>query len=196
MTRALVRAALAAALLAAVPAAAQAQARRAAAPAPDAGLRLAGLLGLEFGAGDTGLALRVDGEMPIQAVGRGTDLSGVLSLGFSRFDDDGRGWERTTNLVKLVPAIRLTLPALAPQLGAYGDVGLGFYYQSTSVDDDRLGARDFDDSGVGLAMRFAGGLFFDVNDRLRLGGEVGVNPYFGEFDETTVSLLATLSYRL
>jgi hypothetical protein len=199
MTQALVRAALAVALVAAVPAAAHAQTRRTttrAAPAPDAGLRLGGLLGLEFGAGDTGLALRVDGEMPLQAVGPGTALSGVLSLGFSRFTDEGRDWKWTTNIVKLVPALRLTLRELAPQLGVYGDVGLGFYYQSTHWRERRFGVVNDDDSGLGVAMRFAGGLFFDVNERLRVGGELGVNPYFGDFDDTTVTLLAALTYRL
>jgi hypothetical protein len=201
MIRALaLRAALAAVLAVAASPAARAQdlpRRTSGARAVDPSLRLGGLLGLEFGAGDTGLALRVDGEMPIQAVGSGATLSGVLSLGYSRLEDEGRNFDWTTNVVKVVPALRLTFGELAPQFGLYGDAGLGFFYQSTNWRDRRSGAPDQDDSGVGLALRFAGGALFDVSDRLRLGGELGVNPYFGgDLGETTVTLLAALTYRL
>lgn len=202
MTRLLARrAALSAALLAALLAApaAQAQTRRASArpaPAADAGLRLGGLLGFEFGDGDTGLALRVDGEMPVSTLAPSIGLNGVLSLGFSRFADETRDFRFTTNIVKLVPALRFVLKDLAPQLGLYGDAGLGLYYVNTSWRERSINVFRDDDSGVGIVMRFAGGAFYDVNDRLRIGAELGVNPYFGDFDQTTVTLLAALTYRL
>jgi hypothetical protein len=203
MTRSLAaRAALAAALLCAAPALAQAQdlprraSRRAPAESTEAGLRLGGLLGFEFGDGDTGLALRVDGEMPVSTLDRNVGLNGLVSLGYSRFSDENRDLRWTTNVVKLVPALRFVLREIAPQLGLYGDAGLGLYYVNTNWRERRVGVFRDDDSGVGIALRFAGGAFFDVNERLRVGAELGVNPYFGDFDQTTVTLLAALSYRL
>jgi opacity protein-like surface antigen len=161
----------------------------------DGGLRLAGLLGFEFANGDTGLALRGDGEMRIADLAPNLHLSGVLSLGYSRFSDDNFRVDVTTNLVKLVPALRLTIP-VAPQFGVYGDAGLGLYYASTTVRDN-LSGLDASDSDVDFTMRFAAGAFFDLNERLRLGAELGVNPYFGDLvDDTTWTLLASLSYRL
>jgi hypothetical protein len=193
----LARLALAAALLTVAPHA-LAQAHRNP-PPPAAGydggaLRLGGLLGLEFGVGDTGLGLRLDGEMPIADVAPPVRLSGVLSLGYSRFTDDSLDFEATTNLVKLVPAARFTLP-LDNQFALYGDVGLGFFYHSTTTEN--VFGED-DDSGVGLAMRFAAGSYYELNERLRVGVELGVNPYFGEeqLDDTSISALVGASFRL
>jgi hypothetical protein len=177
---------------------AQPQPRRSSrpAPAPDGGLRLGGLLGFEFGDGDTGLALRVDGEMPVATLAPNLVLNGVVSLGFSRFADETRDFRFTTNIVKVVPALRFVLKEIAPQFGLYGDAGLGLYYVNTNFRERPVNVFRSDDSGVGIVMRFAGGTFYDVNDRLRIAAELGVNPYFGDFDQTTVTLLAALTYRL
>lgn len=155
------------------------------------GTRLAGLIGFEAD-GDTGLALRGDVEMDIQPLTTGW-LSGVLSLGYSRFSDDSPNFDVTTNLFKIAPALRYTLK-VAPQLGVYGDGGLGIYWASTNV-EDRFGFDD-DDDDVGILIRLGFGGFFEVSPTVRLGAEFAVTPYFGDFDETTVSLLFGASFRL
>lgn len=155
--------------------------------AGDQSTYIGGLLGFEDGDVGTGLALRFDGQMPITRLGTGpVHLDGVVSLGYSHFSDFGL----RLNILKVVPAARFVFP-IAPQFSLYADAGLGLYYDSVSV-------RGFSgsDSGAGLTMRFAGGGFFQVNDRLRLGGELGVNPYFGDYDDTTLSVMFSLMYRL
>ena len=159
--------------------------------------RIGPLLGLEFADGDAGLALRGDASVPLSRVSPTVNLDGVLSVGLSWFEDDDRrfGADVSTTIFKIVPALRLTAP-LSPAIGLYGDFGLGFYYGSTDVDVGPAFGDDFEDSGFGVGMRFAGGLFADVSPTVRLGGELGVNPYFGEFDETTLSLLFSVMFRL
>lgn len=182
----------------ATPALAQ-SARRAPPPSSSQTLRIGPLVGLEFADGDAGLALRGDASMPLSRVSPSVSLDGVLSVGLSWFSDDNGRFDDvdvSTTIFKMIPALRLTAP-LSPTVGLYGDVGLGFYYGSTEVDFDGVGfGDDAEDSGFGVGMRFAGGLFADVSPAVRLGGEVGVNPYFGEFDETTLSLLFSAMFRL
>jgi hypothetical protein len=193
----LARTVLAAALVAAAPSA-LAQTRASAARPDDGGaLRLGGLLGLELGVGDTGLALRVDGEMPVADVSPQVRLSGVLSLGYTRFSEEELGFDATANVLKLVPAARFTLP-LQDQFSLYGDAGLGIYYHSTTTETvDVFGNRvEDDDSGVAFTMRFAGGGFYDLSPQLRVGAELGVNPYFGDIDDTSVSLMVGATFRL
>jgi hypothetical protein len=45
-------------------------------------------------------------------------------------------------------------------------------------------------------MRFAAGGLYDVTDRLGLGAELGWNPFFGDYSDDTLSVLASLRYRL
>jgi outer membrane protein with beta-barrel domain len=159
-------------------------------------LRVGGLLGFDFTDGESGLGLRVDGELPIQRIGPRIDLSAVGSLGFTRFSDStttaiGK-YSQSTNIVKLVPAARFTIP-LAPQVGVYADAGLGLYWARTSVGTP---LEDTSSSGVGVTMRFAAGGRYDVTERLGLGGELGWNPFLGDYSDDTVSVLASVVYRL
>jgi hypothetical protein len=159
-------------------------------------LRVAGLAGFDFTDGETGLGLRVDGELPIQTIGPRIDLDAVGSLGFSRFSDStttaiGR-YSQSTSIVKLVPAARFTMP-LAPQLGVYADAGLGLYWARWSIDTP-LG--DTSSSGVGVTMRFATGGIYEATDRLGFGGELGWNPFLGDYSDDTVSVLASVMIRL
>jgi hypothetical protein len=159
-------------------------------------LRIGPLIGLEFADGDAGLALRGDASMPLSRLSPQVSLDGVLSVGLSWFDDEDRRFDAdvSTTIFKLIPALRLTVP-LSPIVGIYGDAGLGFYYGSQEFDGGNA-FDDDEDSGFGVGMRFAGGLFADVSPAVRLGGELGVNPYFGDFDETTLSLLFSAMFRL
>lgn len=159
-------------------------------------LRVGGLAGFDFTDGETGVGLRVDGELPIQPIGPRIDLGVVGSLGFTRFSDSTRTaigkYSQSTNIVKLVPAARFVMP-LAPQLRGYADAGLGLYWARSAIDTP-LG--DTSTSGVGVTMRFAAGGLYDVTDRLGLGGELGWNPFLGDYSDDTLSVLASVVYRL
>lgn len=181
----------------AAPALAQ-TARRAPPPSSYQTLRIGPLIGLEFADGDAGLALRGDASVPLSRLSPTVSLDGVLSVGLSWFDDENRRFDVdvSTTIFKVVPALRMTAP-LSPTVGLYGDVGMGFYYGSTEVDAGGFAFDDdAEDSGFGVGMRFAGGLFADVSPAVRLGTEIGVNPYFGEYDETTLSWLFSAMFRL
>ncbi|ABS25961.1 outer membrane beta-barrel protein [Anaeromyxobacter sp. Fw109-5] len=160
------------------------------------GLRVGGLAGFDLTDGETGLGLRVDGELPIQALGPRIDLSAVGSVGYTRFSESastGVGdYSQSTNILRLVPAARFSMP-LAPRLGVYGDAGLGLYWARTSVETP---FGDASADGVGVTMRFAAGSGYDVTEALRLGGELAWNPYLGDFSSDTFSVLASLTYRL
>lgn len=179
------------------PALAQTTTRRAPSSSSYQALRIGPLIGLEFADGDAGLALRGDASMPLSRLSPQVSLDGVLSVGLSWFDDEDRRFDVdvSTTIFKIVPALRLTVP-LSPTVGIYGDGGLGLYYGSTEVDRGIAFGGDAEDSGFGIGMRFAGGLFADVSPAVRLGGELGVNPYFGDFDETTLSMLFSAMFRL
>lgn len=181
---------LAAALV--LPATAQAQARRTgsqASASQDGGLHLNLLLGPEFADGETGIALRGDLQTTFQHLSPAVRLDGVFSLGYTRFSED----PVTVNLVRLVPAARFVFP-VAPAVSLYGDAGIGLYIGNASVD---LGfGDDRSESLFGINMRFAGGAMFDVTPTLRLGAELAVNPYFGDFDETSTTLMFGVGFRL
>jgi opacity protein-like surface antigen len=157
------------------------------------------LLGFEDGDGDTGLALRGDLEMLPTHLGPNTNLSLVLSLGYTRFSESYYGWDWGMNLFKLVPAARFGFD-LAPRFGLYGDAGLGLYVANMSVKerDPYYGTwTKASDSTVGLVMRLAAGAKFDVTPAFGLGAELGVNPYFGgDYEDTTFTAMLLASFRM
>jgi opacity protein-like surface antigen len=196
--RSLLAVALAALL---VPLAASAQTRRtsSARPAADA-LSVGGWLGYEMGDAD-GFQLRVDGEMPFQQLTPQVKLSLVGSIGytFAGYDVGGGfgvpGADVSVNRLKIVPAARFTLP-VNPQLSLFGDAGLGLHYTSVSFEYDGFSGLDFDDSEVGLLLRFAAGAFFQVNPQLRVGGQIVLDPMFGDYDDTTFAIMAGAMFQL
>lgn len=192
-------AALAAALLAA-PALSLAQ------PPGTAPVRPAFLVGIEDGDGPAGLAMRVDAEFPQRALSRGVGFSVVASLGYSYRSDDAVfadwAWEESVGVFKLIPAARFTFGTQA--IRPYADVGLGLYRAAWSFEEtEYVGfpyygpvTTKFEDSEVGLVLRFAGGLSFQVNERLGLGAELGFTPYLGDaVDDTTFNLMAMAAFR-
>jgi hypothetical protein len=198
-------AALALALLAALPAEAQTRRRRAPArqvdatpasdPAASRSLRVGALIGFDFGS--LGFSVRGDAELPFAVIASNVLLSGVGSLGLTRFSKDGNGpIEGASQIIlKLVPAARLTY-LVAPQIGVYGDAGLGVYYGRTSY-DAASGVPEFaSDGGFGLTFRFAGGGFYELSDQLRLGAEIGVNPFLWQYEDPTLSVMVGAMYRL
>jgi hypothetical protein len=166
---------------------------RSAQTAPPATLSVGGLVGLEFANGETGFSLRADGEWPFRMLSDTLTLSGVGSLGWTNFGDEEGGFEISTNVFKLVPAARFTF-AVAPQFSVYGDAGLGLYLARSSLDVP--GAGDVSDSGFGVTMRIAGGGFYQAAPRLRIGAELGVNPFFGDLSDTLISIMVGVMYQL
>lgn len=179
-----------------LPLAASAQTRQTPTRAPatvDDAFRMGLLAGFEF-ADENGWGLRVDGEYDLQTLAEGVKLGAVGSLGWSNFSDEAFGIDVSTNVFKLVPAARFTFP-LADAFGLYADAGLGLYWARTEIDSNNPLFGSDDDDAFGLTLRGAGGAFYQVSDQLRVGGELGVNPYFGDFDETTFNLFASVNYR-
>lgn len=186
--------ALAAAL--ALPGLASAQARRPAGASPGAGGPQLGLLvGFEDGDGDTGLALRVDGEWPLQVLSPQIRMSLVGSVGLSRWDFNSGFFseiDTTLTIFKLTPALRFSF-GNNPTIRPYGDIGLGVHYASLSFSAPGISDSDSD---VSIHMRFAGGILFHLSPAFSLGGEIDFTPYFGEVNDSTVSLLFSAQFRL
>ena len=177
---------LALAALLALPAAAEAQSRR------SSGTQIGGLVGFELGDLD-GFALRLDGQVDLQRLAPQFMLSGVGSLQFSHLSDEDGGMEWTANIFELIPAARFTYEATR-DVGIYGDLGLGLYIGHFNVDFGAFG--DEDDSDAGLSMRFGGGAYFEISPSVRLTGELAFHPHFGDYDETTFSLMVGASFAL
>ncbi len=191
--------ALLAAAALALPGLASAQARRSAGSGRS-GTQLAALIGFEDGNGDTGLALRFDGEFAYQALAPAVQLSFVGSVGFSRWNYDSGFFsdlDATLNIFKFVPAARFSF-GNSPTIRPYLDAGLGLYYASFTIETRDAFGRVYDvsDSEVSLMMRFAGGVLFQVSPGLSLGGEIGLTPYFGDVDDDTLSLMFVASFRI
>lgn len=159
---------LAAALLA-VPAAAHAQSQ-------GSGVWLGGLFGLEAG-NETGFNLRFDGEIPVARLSPNVSVAGVGSLSYAALSHD-------LNVFEFMPAARLTW-AGTPTVGAYGDVGLGLAVASWHGHSD-----------TGAAMRFLAGVFYEMNPRTRFTAEIGLHPHFGDYDDTTFTLLIGAKFRI
>jgi len=181
-----------------VPSAASAQARRSApaqraTPVADA-LSVGGWLGYEMGDAD-GFELRVDGELPFQQLTPQIKLSLVGSIGYTFGGWDAPGVDVSVDRLKIVPAARFTLP-VNPQLSLFGDAGIGLHYTSVSFDYPQFGGLDFDDSELGLMLRFAAGAFFQVNPQVRVGGQIVLDPMFGDYDDTTFAIMAGAMFRL
>ena len=183
------------ALALSLPVAAQAQTRTSTAhhaDGQDGALRLGLFVGPEFASGETGVAVRGDLSTVLTQLAPNVRLDGVLSLGYTHFSLGASDFDATVNLVRLVPTARFVFP-VASKVALYGDAGMGLYFGSASYGSvfNRASSNLF-----GLNMRFAGGAMFDVAPNVRLGAELGVNPYFGDFDQTTTTLMFAAQFRL
>jgi hypothetical protein len=181
-----IRTFLAAALLAptlalAAPQSKSTSAQSATTQSPTSGLELGGFIGYET-ADFSGLALRLDGEMPFRNLGPQVKLSFVGSLGYSYLTWDAFGATFKSNLFKIVPAARFTIP-VAPQFDVFGDVGLGIAHASVSVDVPFYGTVS--DSSTNLMMRFGAGGWYHVNPKIKLGAMIDLDPIFGDYATST-----------
>jgi opacity protein-like surface antigen len=190
-----------------VPGAALAQSRRSSPPsrayttASDATppLRIGAYIGYESGDWD-GLALRLDGELPIQRLAPNLMLSGVASIGFSHLTNSVSAVspvfpfpritvDSTVNRLDVIPAARFTFEANR-QLSLYGDVGLGVFYAKLS--SDFAGS----DTDFAVKMRFGVGGFLALSPTLDLGAELALQPHFGSYDNTTFTVMAAARFRV
>jgi hypothetical protein len=189
--------ALAAALLA-LPAPSLAQ------PGGTALVRPAVLFGIEDGDGPAALAFRADAEFPRRALSPDVGLSLVASVGYTYDSDEVRDWgyeaKASIGILKLVPSARFTFGSQA--IRPYADVGLGLYRASWSLEETAnwgygVVTAKYSDSEVGLMMRLAGGISFQVSEGFGLGAELGFSPYLGDaLDQTTFNLMAMAVFRL
>jgi hypothetical protein len=161
--------------LLALPTAAEAQRR-------DSGFELGGLIGFELGDLD-GFALRIDGDVDIQRLAPTFMLSGVGSFGYAHLSED----DFDLNMFELIPALRFTIDA-TPQVGVYGDLGLGLY----------IADYEGDHTDAGLAMRFGLGVQYAIAPRAKLVGEFAVLPRFAlDFlDDTFFSFMVGAMFSL
>lgn len=191
--------ALAAASTLALPGLASAQARRPPAAGPG-GTGFGVLVGFEDSKYDTGLTLRLDGEIPWQALSPFVRMSFVGSVGYTHFSYNPGGFfvntSETLNIFKVTPALRFSF-GQSPMFRPYADAGVGVHYARLSVPCfDQFGnLGTCSDSDVSLHLRFAGGLLFQVSPGLGLGAEIDLNPYFGKLDDNTFSLMFVAAFR-
>lgn len=159
---------LAAALLA--PAAATAQTRT------GSGFALGLLGGAEWGDA-SGFQFRLDGEVPIVRAAPNLQIAGVLSVSYS-------GLENEISVFEILPAARLIYQA-NPQFGGYGDIGLGFARADAPGQDAVSGAT----------MRLGLGVFYQMNRQVQFPAELMFHPHWGDYDQTTTTLLIGAKFK-
>jgi opacity protein-like surface antigen len=183
--------------------------QQAAAPASQyGGLEVGGFIGYETDS-VSGLALRLDGELPFRDLSPQVKMSWVGSIGYSHLTETV-GWaDVTTNMIKVVPSARFTLP-LNPQFDVFGDVGLGIAYVSATIDVHPpfgIPSSSFSDSTFNIMMRIGAGAWFHVNPQLKVGAMLEFDPIFGDYgfsgangvtasSQNTFNILAGAMYRL
>ncbi len=163
-------------------------------------LSIGGWIGYEMGDLD-GLQLRVDGVLPFRKLSPQLELSFVGSIGYSYLTHSesafGASTDVTANILKFVPAARLTLP-VNPQLSFFGDAGLGLYWAgvSTKVDLPPLGSTSASDSSVGFMFRFGVGGFYKLNPKTQLGASIYLDPMLGDYNDTTFTVMAGAMFQI
>ena len=189
---------------------AAAPASQAAPPSQYGGLSVGGFIGYETD-DVSGLALRLDGELPFKALSPAVNMSWVGSIGYSHLTESVPFGDFTSNVLKIVPAARFTLP-LNPQFDVFGDVGLGLAYVGITVDTPAIPAippffagvpgGSASDSSFNIMMRIGAGAWFHVNPQLRVGAMLEFDPIFGDYgfsgasSQNTFNILAGAMYRL
>lgn len=165
-------------------------------------LSISGSLGGEFG--DVNLfALRADASLPIMKLSPEVRLHGVVSLGVGFGGQDVPYGSADWTIVTLVPAARFQL-RVAPKFELYGDAGLGLYMGFSKVDITVPGIPPFvpdqryssSDTSFGVMMRFAAGALYELNPKVKLSGELGLTPYFGDASTTNFVLLVGAQFKL
>ncbi len=154
---------------------------------PSSALSIGGFVGYETD-DVSGLTLRVDGELPFQALSPQVNLSWVGSIGLSHLTEDVPYGDFTANILKIIPAARFSFP-LSREFSLFADAGLGLYYASWKVETNFFGfTTSISDSELSLLMRLGGGAWYAVNPKTRIGASIELTPYFGDFDQNTFTI--------
>jgi hypothetical protein len=153
-----------------------AAARAADSKSSSSGFTLGVLGGAEWGDA-SGYQLRVDGEVPITRLSPTVQVAGVLSLSYA-------GLEHSLGVFEIVPAARLNWKG-SGQFGAYGDLGLGFAHASAHGS-----------SASGATMRLGAGGVYEMNPKVKFLLEFAVHPHWGDYDQTTTTLLLGAKFAL
>lgn len=163
------------------PARPAAPAKAAASPSTTGRLEVGGFAGYET-ADFSGPSLRADAELPVRPLSRGVKLSVVGSVGYSRLTwSPGFSVEGAADVVKLVPALRFTLP-VAPKVSAFADAGLGLAWVQADIDlPPAFNAADVGDSTWNVMLRLGAGAWLHATDRLKLGVLLELDPILGDF---------------
>ena len=185
-------------------------AARAAPPASGSGgtSQWAVLLGIEDLSSTSGVSLRGDLVIPLQALSPSVGFAIVPSIGYSHFSNDyndpfasvaGVSVNESLNLFRGMAAARFTF-GHHPTFHPYADAGLGLYVSSYSYDyrDSFYGTMSSNSTtDFGFVMRFAGGINFQVSPSFALGAELGFQPYVGDGpDSTSTNLLFSAAFRM
>jgi hypothetical protein len=156
---------------------------------------IGGWVGAELGDLD-GVQLRGEGEMSFMKLAPMVELSFVGAVSYSYLADDAGPFDWYAHVFKLVPAARFTFP-VAPKFKLFADAGLGLYIASVGYDYDTIfGSESDSETDAGFMLRLGGGGMFQVNPRMAVGGQFVIDPMFGDYDDTTVTLLAGLTFKL
>ncbi|HEX9241902.1 MAG TPA: hypothetical protein VF875_05615 [Anaeromyxobacter sp.] len=155
-------------------------------PAPVESQRSGDLQGLEVGgfvgyetSDFSGLALRLDAAMPFRELSPQVKLSFVGSVGYSHLTYDYWFAKFTSNVFKIVPAARFTIP-VAPQLDVFGDVGIGLAHIRASWDLP-YGFGSASSNSTNLMMRLGVGAWYQANPKIKVGAMIDLDPIFGNY---------------
>jgi hypothetical protein len=167
---------------------------RAAAPLPDDGFSLGGWVGYEGGKLD-GVQVRLDGVLPVRRFAPTISLAVVGSVGYGNLaGTQANGVELTAEVVKLVPALRLTV-VLNDRFAVAGEVGVGWFLVDGWQDVPGAGPGDGPWGEDALMLRLGAAGFYALGPRVLLGLALVADPMYGEYGDTTLSLLAGAAYR-
>lgn len=159
-----------------------------------------GWIGGEFGDLD-GFQLRGEYTLPYQKLTPAIDLSFVGAVGYSYLSTSSStplgDASASANVLKFVPSARFSLP-VNPQVTAFGDAGLGLYWASMNVKTPIGFGQEASasDSAVGFMLRFAVGGLYRINPQMQVGAQLVLDPMFGDYEDTTFSILGGLTFAL
>jgi hypothetical protein len=136
-----------------------------------------GLLGGAEWGDASGYQFRLDGEVPIFRSSPKLQISGVVSVSYSGLEDE-------ISVFEIVPAARLIYTG-SQQFGGYFDLGLGF------ARADAPGV----DAVSGATMRLGVGAFYQMNKQVQFPLELMFHPHWGDYDQTTTTLMLGVKFR-
>lgn len=150
--------------------------------APRTDLELGGFVGYEAD-NVSGVSYRLDGALPLAALGPRVSLSALVSVGYSRLTDAVGFMSLEADVLKLVPAARFEVP-LGARFSVFADVGFGVAYVSAHLASRNPAAVTVttpSDHSVNAMMRVGVGAWYHAAPWLKVGALAELDPIFGDF---------------